>query len=333
MNKKMKIGVVTLFFLLPSFSFARLGGCTATFLSVGSGSRALALGGAYSAFAEGIDAIYWNPAGIAKISSPTINFVHVNLFPGAGISNENFAFTTPVKGGAIGVSAIAFLSGDIGYISEYYQQGSPIGTVYSANSFAVGVSYAIRMTDKFNAGLTLKGINQNIGSQSIGEASSNGIAFDVGGTYNTGIRNLRFGFMIQNFGPDIAYEGNVFDFQTSKYDTLQDEDVNASYKVEPDPLPLSFQMGIAMDVLATPLYKLALTSDLVHLSDQEPTYALGTELSMQNKYFARLGYTEKNTGGLTCGIGMAIQRIIIDYTYQAHKYLSGTHRVGLSLTL
>lgn len=256
-----------------------------------------------------------------------INFSHVNLFEGAGISEENFAFTVPVKGGTIGLSTIALLSGNIEEITESNQQSSPTGATWSANDFAVGVSYAIRMTDKFNAGLTIKGINQNIW-----KVSSNGIAFDIGGTYNTGLRNLRFGFMIQNFGSDVAYAGDIFHHQEA-IDTLQDEDVPANYNASPDPLPLSFQMGIATDVLSSPMYKMTITGDLVHLADQEATYALGTEVSMQNKYFARLGYTEKNSGGLTCGIGITIQKIIIDYTYQAHKYLSGIHRVGLSLNL
>lgn len=339
----------TFYCLLSTPLYARLGGCTAPFLSIGGGARALALGGAYSAFAEGIDAIYWNPAGIAKISTPMVNFVHVNLFPGTGISNENFAFTTPIKGGALGISAIALLSGEIGYITERYQQGSPIGTTYSANDFAVGLSYAVRMTDKFSAGLTLKGINQNIGSQAVGKVSANGIAFDVGGTYNTGLKGLRFGFMIQNFGPDIAYGGERLKVDTLQLDTLQDRDVTASLESDPDPLPLSFQMGIAMDVVSTPLYKVALTGDLVHLSDQEATFALGTEFSFLNDYFVRLGCTRKNNTydkefdwlylrrylakGFTCGVGITVQKFIIDYTYQAHQYLSGIHRVGLSLAL
>src|SRR3989338_1226409 len=41
------------------------GSSSANFLKIGVGARAVGLGGAYTAIAEGASAAYWNPAGIS----------------------------------------------------------------------------------------------------------------------------------------------------------------------------------------------------------------------------------------------------------------------------
>jgi hypothetical protein len=354
---------------LPAASFGfRLGGCSAPFLTIGGGARALALGGAYSAFAEGIDAIYWNPAGIAKLHNIGADFVYANLFPGSGISVNNIAITVPVGDGTIGVSTTSLLSGDMLFQPDTIQTSIP--SYFSANSFAVGISYARRMTDKFNMGMTFKVANQYAYNMSV---SAPGWACDVGGTYNTKINtlklgfvnfsDLRFGFMIQNFGPDIAFSGEKLRFYYTYDDTMQSSDMGAMWLPTKDPLPLSFQFGIAVNVVENKDYRVTLMSDLVNVLDQPTTFGLGVEAAMSDKYFARVGYTGKNnvwdgnsqTGpsntlrdlmgrvverfaeGYTAGFGivnkLATKDITVDYTYQSHKYLHGIHRIGVGFSL
>ncbi len=347
----MKRAKIFFLLLVPYFLFlsipanARKGGCTGTFLSIGGGARALALGGAYSAFAEGIDAIYWNPAGIVELTRNTANFTHAKYL--AGMKQENIGVVVPTKNGTIGVSVIALLSGKIEETTLARQMGT--GRYWSANNFAVGLSYARKMTDKFNAGLTIKGINQ-----SIDKVSSNGLAFDIGGTYNTKLNNLKFGFLIQNFGPDIAFSGEGLAGEIEDILMPWQAPLPIDYKTTPDPLPLNFQLGIAIDLLTTPVYKIAVMGDLIHPSDQEATSAFGIESSITNRYFLRLGFTDKNNRGFftrdklyewipimsnkipmfsSVGIGIVNSfgtgEVIVDYTYEAHQYLSNIHRIAL----
>lgn len=334
--KKVTLLLLVGILLIPASTFAfRMGGCAAPFLTIGGGVRALALGGAYSAFAEGVEAIYWNPAGIAKLKNIGADFVYANLFPGAGISVNNIAAVVPLGDGTIGVSAIALLSGDIPYTPETGEQS--VQLYYSANSFAAGLSYARRMTDKFNAGITFKLINQYIALPGTG-LTSPGWAFDVGGTYNTKLNGLQFGFMIQNFGRDVAFGGEALQGMMAETD-LQDADIKYTELAQGDPLPLSFQFGGAMDVVSAPGYKITIMSDLMNVLDQPTTYGIGMEASIDNSYFARLGYTEKNSGGLTAGIGintklMGTRNISVDYTYQVHtEGLAGIHRIGLGFRI
>ena len=308
--------------LFPVASQARLGGAGAQFLINGSGSRAQGLGGAYTAFAEGVEAIYWNPAGLARIEGIDASFTHTQLF--ADFKGENVAFATAGLGGVIGLSGVAFLSGDIPVTTEEEQDGT--GDTYSANDFAAGLSYARMMTDKFTAGITLKFIAQNIH-----KCSAFGWAFDIGGIYNTGLRNLRVGFVIQNFGPDLRYQGADLEFEGGSTG-----DVPTTYKSEPYSLPLTFQMGAAYDIMNMGGNRLTATIDGVHPIDQSETFATGLEYSFNDTYFLRLGYTERNERGFCGGLGVKIplgdNMGTVDYTYEDHDYLDAIQRFTIGFS-
>jgi len=312
--------VVLVIIFSPQLSNARLGGAGAQFLSLGGGSRGLALGGAYTALAEGLDAIYWNPAGLAYMDGTSASFTHGELF--AGLKNENAAFAMPGMGGVVGVSVYALLSGKIEKTTIEEQDGT--GETYSANDFAAGVSYSRMMTDKFAFGLTVKLINLNID-----KCSATTWAFDIGGTYNTGFRNLRLGFVIRNFGPDTHYEGEDLQY-------LEDEYLKATYRSDSFPLPMSFQMGLAYDVINSGDNRVTTLVDLVHPVDQDETIAAGVEYWLRDTYSLRLGYTERNNRGLSGGLGLKLSlgtmETIVDYSYEYHQYLDGVQRFTIGFT-
>jgi len=320
--------LILLLFLLSPLAEARLGGAGAQFLAIGSGSRPLALGGAYVALAEGVDAIYWNPAGLATEEYMAFSFSHTHLFAGL-LKRENVAFIHPGLGGVIGVSAIAFLSGDIDITTVEEPEGT--GDTYTANDFAAGISYARMMTDKFAAGFTLKLISQNIY-----KCSAFGWAFDLGGIYNTGLRNLRLGFVIQNFGPDLRYGGELLEFSTSTTE-LMNEDVSAQYKSSPYSLPLSFQVGVAYDLFSSGSNRITALFDGVHPIDQDETFAAGLEYWLSEAYSIRLGYTDRNNNGLSFGLGAKIPlgnevKALVDYGYVRHDYLDATQHFTISFS-
>lgn len=313
--------VFAVIFCSPQASNARLGGAGAQFLSLGGGSRGLALGGAYTALAEGLEAIYWNPAGLAYMEGVSASFTHGQLF--AGLKNENAAFAMPGAGGVVGVSVYALLSGEIEKTTIEEQDGT--GETYTANDFAAGVSYARMMTDKFAFGLTVKLINLNID-----KCSATTWAFDIGGTYNTGFRNLRMGFAIRNFGPDTHYEGENLQY-------LEDDGyTKATYRSDPFPLPMSFQMGLAYDVIQSGDNRVTTLVDLVHPVDQDETIAAGVEYWLRDTYSVRLGYTERNNRGLSGGLGVKLSlgtiKTIVDYSYEYHQYLEGVQRFTIGFT-
>lgn len=306
---------------------ARLGRAGAVFLGQAGGARPLSLGGAYTAFAEGVDAVYFNPAGLANLRRIGVAFTHAELF--AGMRGENFGAVLPVANGAIGFSMIGRLSGKIERTTPDEQMGT--GEYYMANDLALGLSYARMMTDKFYAGFTVKLISQHIA-----EVSTQGVAVDLGATYNTGLRNLRFGFVIQHFGPDLMYAGPPLR-DTVAIDTLQREDVPVDRLSEPYPLPMTFQGGMSMDLLRGEGWRFTVTADWLHPADQPATYAVGGEYSLNETIFLRFGHSPKNDHALTAGGGVRFvlgdRATTVDYSFQEHKYLSPIHRVSVGISL
>ncbi|MBD3285492.1 PorV/PorQ family protein, partial [candidate division WOR-3 bacterium] len=262
-NKKLLIlGVLALVVISTPLS-ARLGGSgsSASFLSMGGGARPISMGCAYTAIAEGPDALFWNPCGIAKLEATSASFGQALLF--AGMLEENIAVGIPVTASdAIGFQMLAHLSGQIEITTYEEQQGT--GNYYTANNYAVGFSYAREMTDKFTAGATFKIIDLTLH-----KVSAWGVAADVGATYRLPFRNLRLGFVVQNFGPDMVYNGEALFFNINK-DTLQEEDIPANYESEAFRLPFTFGGGAAMDLVDSDNSRLTLEVDYFHLADQSP---------------------------------------------------------------
>ena len=312
-----------------NISFAGLGSSGAQFLQIGSGIRAISMGSAYVGIAEGLDALYWNPAGLSGLSNNIyIGFNHVDYF--AGINYESIALSMPLMGGVFGVSAVGLLSGDI----EITTVEMPDGTdeFYSANDYSFGITYSRKLTNKFSTGLTLKLINQNID-----ELSATGWAFDLGATYKTGLlKNLRLGFVITNFGPDLSYGGDDLVFRTSVYpdEIAQEKDARAEYIPEKFQLPLKIQFGLAMDLVSSEHHNLVISFDVINPSDQKEKFGVGMEYIAFNVLSLRGGYTTLNDKNYSAGMGLIIGpkntgHLEVDYGYENHQYLGDLHRFGL----
>jgi len=328
--KRILVMALVLLVGLPLAAEARLGGSGAQFLAFGGGCRSVAMGGAYVALADGIDAVYYNPAGLAMLAAPTFAFNHGELF--ADINLENVAFATPAMGGVIGLSGVAFLSGDM-LRTTYEDQEGRSGETFAANDFAFGLSYARMMTDKFTAGMTFKFLNQNID-----QVSANGWAFDLGGTYSVGVGDLKLGFAIRNFGPDMTYSGENLEFNSGLIDHPEvDEDIPATYNSEAYPLPLMFQLGITYDLITSGANRLTAVLDGLHPNDQSETFVAGLEYGFNDSYFARVGYNGRENMGVTAGLGARAAltpgiMASVDYSYESHEYLDAIQRFSLSVS-
>ncbi len=305
-----------LLIIFPGVLSAYTGRSGGVFLSRGAGARPTALCGAFTAIAEGPQAVFWNPAGIALVSRKSVSLTSNKFF--AGITGADIAFVSPSKEGAVGISMIASFSGKIEITTEEQQEGT--GHYYSANDYALGISYARRLTDKFNAGFTIK-----VYSLNIYKVTATGWLIDIGGTYNTGLAgNLRFGYAIRNFGPNTRYRGENLTEET-------EEGFSWTYISTSFPMPLCFQGGFAVDVLSSP--KVTVDAEIVHQNDQPTTYAVGLEAVLGNMKI-RTGITRKDLIEYGAGIGYNVGSSMgIDYTVQKHKYLGYIHRVAVNFEL
>ena len=74
---------------LQAQEVTKVGTTAAKFLSIPVGARALAMGGAYTALANDASAIYWNPGGLAQVTSREVFFMHSEWL--ADINFDHFA--------------------------------------------------------------------------------------------------------------------------------------------------------------------------------------------------------------------------------------------------
>ena len=119
-----------------------VGTSAAAFLEIGVGARAQAMGGAFVSLARDATAMYWNPAGIGKISGFETTFTHVNW-----LVDTNFDYVgivAPIgSAAAVGVNVTVFGTGEQPVRLVGQEEGT--GEFYSSQDLAAGVSFAVNL--------------------------------------------------------------------------------------------------------------------------------------------------------------------------------------------
>ena len=283
--------------------FAKVGTVGLKFLDIGVGGRALAMGEAYAAVANDASAVFWNPAGIVHISTGDVFFGYtnwpadINLYSGAIVKKTGI--------GHIGAHFSILSTGLMNRTTYENQDGAGQGT-FVFEDWAMGVSYARYLTDRFSFGTNFKFIREKLA-----DWDEKGWAFDIGTYYDTGFKSLRIGMAILNFGPDFRYDVPDFDGvpvaapyngHADGLDNDGDSFVDNDQEEAAVPLPLSFRAGIAFEVFESASSKATMAAELMHPSDNEEHYNLGGEYWFQDLIALRAGYKlNLDEGGFTAG--------------------------------
>ena len=261
------------------------------FLKLGIGARPLALGEAYVAIADDINAIYWNPAGLVQLKLPEVGFTYNKWFEDIGY--HFLGYGHPVNDSVFAAS-IYYLGG--GDIDGSDGGGSPIGDI-SAYDLAFAFSYGRKLTDKLSGGLTFKFIRENLDNE-----AGNAFAFDLSALYKAVIDNLDLGFNVQNIGTGIKF--------------IKD---SAS-------LPLNYKFGLAYRLLFT--YPLTFSLDFNKLNNEGGYFGLGAECWITEYLALRIGHKFDTDvkDKVRVGLGLKAKNLRLDYAYTPHKILGDTHQ-------
>ncbi len=148
----------------PDQSTTRVGTRGANFLELGVGARAMAMGGAYTALAEGVSALYWNTAGLASAESFSVGYSYTPLFANLDMGMHFIGVGVPLFGGVVGFSTTVFTSGDIERTTlDFPDGGDPLfGETFSWTGQAIGLHYAKSVTDRLRVGIAGKVITEGI---------------------------------------------------------------------------------------------------------------------------------------------------------------------------
>jgi hypothetical protein len=313
---------------------SKKGTTAAPFLAISQGARATSMGSAFVAVADDQSAMYWNPAGLATINSGVI-FDHTTWFADIGY---NFIGGSINLGsmGSIGLSLTTSSIADIPVTTVKDPEGT--GDVYSVSSVALGIGYALRLTDNFSIGFTPKYIYERIWKM-----SSSAFAFDIGAKYNTPFKGIILGVSITNFGQKMHMAGQnaVVLYDADPLATGNNGRVPAELSTDQWALPTTFRLGVAYEALRNESHALTLAVDAMHPSDDYESVNVGGEYTFMDFVSFRGGYKalglKETEESYTLGLGVR-QRFIgnlmlsADYCYAAFGRLGNIQKVTVGMT-
>jgi len=261
----------------------RTGTAGAQELLIPVGARGVALGGSNVAFVSGVDAIYWNPAGLARSTfNSEAQFSHMSYIADIGV--EYGAVSATAEGiGTFGVSLKSIDFGSIPVTTEDNPDGT--GQTYSPAYVTTGLSYSRLLSDRISVGATF-----NLVSETIMSTSASGFSFDAGVQYNgLGLPELKMGIVVKNVGPNMTYSGSNLLRQGSTIDDIRGTQF---YNVQAASfeLPSTMQIALAYDKQLDNSNDVVIFSNYENNNYQDDVWKFGAEYGFQNLLFIRGGY-------------------------------------------
>ena len=314
---------------------ARVGTGGAIELRLPVGARALALGGATLASERGVEALFYNPAGVAATEANTeVVFSHTEYIADINLNYFGLAHSFGSLG-FVGLSAKVLSIGDIQRTTESAPDGT--GEIFSPTFATLGATYSRRMTDRVNFGGTLYYL-----SEKILQESATGVAFDFGFQYDAGYRGLALGLTLKNLGPSMAFSGS--DFEQSIF--RPEDDPTAARRTVTNTtagfeLPTFIQFGASYPLLNQGMNRAVLYGAFQNNSFARDEFRGGLEWTYRNDYALRVGYAgsgkENDLFGLNYGLGVRVpfgaSRMIVDYAGQhVSDFFDDIHHVSLRMT-
>ena len=317
-----------------AYSQNKVGTTAAPFLGIGAGPAAIGMGGAFTAVATDPSALYWNPGGISRMGQTGVLLEHTDYLVGTSY-NYLAAVIALDEDNAIGLGIT-----NLNYGSDIVTTvANPDGTgeTWSASDWAVGLSYARNLTDRFSIGGTAKMIIQNIYRE-----SATGWALDAGLLYITPFNDMKIGMEIANFGTDMQLTGSdlLVTYDPDPSLAGNNKDIPAQYFTDSYPLPLFFRVGLAMDIIKSSDNRLTLAADALHPSDNLQSMNVGAEYAWNDLLYLRAGYKSlflpNSEEGLTFGAGLHYQitshfTVKLDYGYENYGVLKNLQEFALTV--
>jgi long-subunit fatty acid transport protein len=310
--RKTKIAILALFisiFLIP-YAYAGINsnaGTTAySFLKIGVGARAVAMGSAFVGLADDQSAIYFNPAGLTQLQNRSFTTSYNNYL--TDIQSGFIGYIHPYdEKTRLGISINYF---NYGSFDKTDRNGENLGT-FGAADFALIATYARKVNPLISLGVNAKFILEKIDNY-----TSDALALDIGAFHKSEKKKIQVGVMVQNLGYQL----------------------NGLSKEHKESLPAEIKVGVSHYVHGLPLL---VAVDGAKPFDNDIYFSLGAELSSFKPVFLRMGWSsfgknyktgsdKDNLAGFSFGLGVNWKVYRFDYAYSSYADLGGVHRISIS---
>jgi hypothetical protein len=304
-------------------------------LKVDVGAHAVGMGSAYVSVVEDATAMYWNPAGLARVKGNEALFSHAQYFADIRMSYAGVAVDLGNLG-HIGVSGQFETMDEMERTTMLQPDGT--GEMFGAGSFAFGLSYARNLTDRFSIGMSGKFIHERIY-----HSTASGAAVDIGALFDTQFHGMKIGMSITNYGTKMRMGGRDMQTQKDPDPTVSgnNENIPAYFTTDAFDLPLLFRVGVSMDVLkGYGKSNLILAMDALHPNDDVENLNVGCEYIFDGMVSLRAGYkslfardSEEGLslgGGLQYPVGHGV-RLAVDYAYHEFGRLNDIQKFTIGV--
>ena len=291
---KFKIVVLIMVLLVVSLNVAyagndrRLGTAGAQELRIPVGARSVAMGGAVIADVTGVEAVYWNPAGLANLGGTEAMFSYQPYFADIDINFVGVA-TRIEDFGTIAASAKIVSIGDMEETTVAQPDGT--GRIYSPTLSVLTLSYARILTSNVSMGFNAMFINEKIF-----EATANGMAFDIGIMFNPDWKGVTMGMVIKNYGAEMKYSGRGFDVSNGDRPVSGN---SASFDI-----PSSLNLGITYRFLDQDKNLASISGNYTSNNFSLDTWQGGLEYVYDDIFSLRGGYNYSDQNSYLYGVSL-----------------------------
>ncbi len=314
----------------------RIGTAAGEQLLIPVGARSLAMGGSNSAFTSGLEAIYWNPAGVARMDlNAAGSFSTMQIFNDV---NVNY-LAIGIKAGRAGVFGLSLKSLDFGDIPVTTNQDwtGASGETFSPTFLTGGLTYSRALTDAISVGATGK-----IVTEGVQEASATAFAFDIGIQYRDlgGLEGVSMGLAVKNVGTNLQYTGSAF--TTPSTDAELGREEFRSRPTADHQLPATVELGVGYKRNINENNSVTLNGNFLNNNFGNDNFMFGVEYAFQDLIALRGGYrsvdnveSEEQLYDFTAGVGLHYQfggtNLTFNYAFRNSEYFDGNNMFELNI--
>jgi len=302
--------------LIRNFGAERSGTTVLNFLKIGVGARAEGMAQAFVGVADDATALYWNPAGLGLLKGSQLSINHLE-WPTDITYDYLGGVHRLTDRHSLGLAYSQLRTDPMPVTTEERPQGD--GTTFYFMDQCLQLTGAMRMTNQFSCGLSLKYVREDIA-----EVRMDGWLMDLGTFYRTGWRDFSIAVSLSNFGGVFRPQGDYLPANSEDGRRRSWEDFSP---------PTVFRIGSALHVLDLKEHRVLLAGQINHPVDNLENYLFGLEYCWLGSYFARAGWKfnageESWTAGAGVSYKLGALGIKLDISYSDFGLLYNSRRMS-----